>query len=49
MFFFVTWELRGKFPDILDDAKYGVEARKLYKYHDVLAERVMVGIFLAAK
>ena len=30
IFFFVTWELRGKFPDILDDPKYGVEARKLY-------------------
>ncbi len=30
IFFFVTWELRGKFPQILDDAKYGEEARKLY-------------------
>jgi 5-methyltetrahydrofolate--homocysteine methyltransferase len=31
MFFFVTWELRGKFPEILKDPKYGVEATKLYK------------------
>ncbi len=30
VFFFVTWELRGKFPEILDDPKYGEEARKLY-------------------
>ncbi|MDX2430554.1 MAG: vitamin B12 dependent-methionine synthase activation domain-containing protein, partial [Bacteroides sp.] len=30
VFFFVTWELRGKFPDILSDPKYGVEATKLY-------------------
>jgi len=30
MFFFVTWELRGKFPEILKDPKYGVEATKLY-------------------
>lgn len=30
VFFFVTWELRGKFPDILDDPRYGKEARKLY-------------------
>ncbi|MCP4311842.1 MAG: methionine synthase [Bacteroidetes bacterium] len=30
IFFFVTWELRGKFPDILEDPKYGKEARKLY-------------------
>lgn len=31
MFFFVTWELRGKFPDILDHPLYGEEARKLYQ------------------
>ncbi|MFC2090586.1 methionine synthase, partial [Bacteroidota bacterium] len=31
MFFFVTWELRGKFPEILDDKKVGKEAQKLYK------------------
>ncbi len=31
MFFFVTWELRGKFPEILKDPKYGVEATKLYQ------------------
>lgn len=30
MFFFVTWELRGKFPDILSNEKYGEEAQKLY-------------------
>ncbi len=31
IFFFVTWEMRGKFPDILDHPKYGEEARKLYE------------------
>ncbi|HML11842.1 MAG TPA: vitamin B12 dependent-methionine synthase activation domain-containing protein, partial [Xanthobacteraceae bacterium] len=30
--FFSTWELTGKFPAILDDAKFGVAARALY--HD---------------
>ncbi len=30
IFFFVTWEMRGKFPDILTHPKYGEEARKLY-------------------
>jgi 5-methyltetrahydrofolate--homocysteine methyltransferase len=30
MFFFVTWELRGKFPEILSNPKYGTEAQKLY-------------------
>ena len=34
MFFFVTWELRGKFPDILEHPRYGTEAKKLY--HDAL-------------
>src|SRR5262249_5458338 len=28
--FFATWELVGKFPAILDDAKYGEAARGLY-------------------
>jgi 5-methyltetrahydrofolate--homocysteine methyltransferase len=31
VFFFVTWELRGKFPDIFDHPSYGKEARKLYE------------------
>ena len=30
MFFFVTWELRGKFPDILEDPVVGEEATNLY-------------------
>src|SRR3546814_15005578 len=28
--FFTTWELRGRFPDILDDPKYGHAARPLW-------------------
>ncbi len=31
MFFFVTWELRGKFPEILKDPIIGEEAEKLYR------------------
>ena len=30
IFFFVIWELRGKFPDIFKDPRIGKEARKLY-------------------
>lgn len=30
VFFFVTWELRGKFPEIFEDPRYGSEAKKLY-------------------
>jgi len=29
-FFFTAWELRGKFPAILEHAKYGAPARELY-------------------
>jgi 5-methyltetrahydrofolate--homocysteine methyltransferase len=30
IFFFITWELRGKYPDIFQHPDYGEEARKLY-------------------
>jgi 5-methyltetrahydrofolate--homocysteine methyltransferase len=30
VFFFVVWQLRGKFPEILDDPKIGAEAKKLF-------------------
>jgi 5-methyltetrahydrofolate--homocysteine methyltransferase len=30
IFFFIAWQLKGKWPDILDDPKQGEEARKLY-------------------
>ena len=30
IFFFVTWELRGKFPDIFEHPEYGKEARRLF-------------------
>ncbi len=29
--FFQTWEMRGRYPKILDDPEKGVEARKLFK------------------
>jgi 5-methyltetrahydrofolate--homocysteine methyltransferase len=31
IFFFLVWQLRGKWPDILEDPKQGKEARKLYE------------------
>jgi 5-methyltetrahydrofolate--homocysteine methyltransferase len=31
IFFFLVWQLRGKWPDILKDPKQGKEARKLYQ------------------
>lgn len=29
-FFFISWQMKGKFPAILDDPTYGEEARSLY-------------------
>ncbi|MFC2116022.1 methionine synthase [Bacteroidota bacterium] len=31
IFFFLVWQLRGKWPDLLEDPKQGKEARKLYE------------------
>lgn len=51
-FFFFVWELKGKFPDILNDELQGEEARKLYadanRMLDRIAEEKMVqanGVF----
>jgi 5-methyltetrahydrofolate--homocysteine methyltransferase len=51
-FFFFVWELKGKFPDILNGELQGEEARKLYadanRMLDLMAEKKMVqanGVF----
>ncbi len=51
-FFFFVWELKGKFPDILNDELQGEEARKLYadanRMLDQMTEKKMVqanGVF----
>ena len=48
VFFFVTWELRGKFPDILDDPRYGGEARKLYDDAREMLEKIISEKWLTA-
>ncbi|MDX2431056.1 MAG: methionine synthase, partial [Bacteroides sp.] len=48
IFFFVTWELRGKFPDILEDPKYGVEASKLYDDAREMLEKIISEKWLTA-
>lgn len=40
VFFFVVWQLRGKFPDILNDPKIGSEAQKLYDDANRLLDRI---------
>ncbi|MEM7035731.1 MAG: methionine synthase, partial [Bacteroidota bacterium] len=46
--FFATWELRGKFPRILEDEIVGVEATKLYKDARALLKRIVDEKLLSA-
>ena len=47
--FFQAWELRGKFPAILDDAVVGTEARRLYEDALRLLDRIVAGGSLQAR
>ncbi len=38
--FFAAWELHGRFPGIFDDAKFGMEAKKLYEDAGILLDRI---------
>ncbi len=40
-FFFTAWELKGKFPDILEHPRYGEAARDLYEHGRKLLERIV--------
>ena len=46
--FFTTWELRGKYPDILDSAEKGEEARRLLRDANALLDRIVRTGALAA-
>src|SRR5499427_6381557 len=46
--FFATWELAGKFPAILDDAKYGPAARSLFDDAQAMLERIASEGWLSA-
>ena len=48
IFFFVTWELRGKFPDILKDPKYGEEATKLFDDAREMLDKIISEKWLTA-
>ncbi len=49
VFFFVVWQLRGKFPDILKDTKVGNEAQKLFDDANRLLDRIKKEKLLRAK
>jgi len=40
-FFFHAWELKGKFPKILDDPQQGAAARELYEHGRALLQRII--------
>lgn len=48
VFFFVVWQLRGKFPEILEDARYGSEARKLFDDVNKLLDEIIAGNLIRA-
>jgi 5-methyltetrahydrofolate--homocysteine methyltransferase len=39
--FFIAWQMKGKFPDVLEDEKYGEEARKLYDDANELLDHII--------
>jgi 5-methyltetrahydrofolate--homocysteine methyltransferase len=40
-FFFRTWEMKGSFPAILDDEKYGSQARTLYEDAQAMLQKII--------
>ncbi len=47
--FFHTWELKGVYPRILDDEKYGVQARQLFAEANALLDRIVEERLLRAR
>ncbi|MCL6523491.1 MAG: methionine synthase [Thermoflavifilum sp.] len=47
--FFIAWELHGKFPDILRDAKVGESASRLFDDAQVLLQRIVREKWLTAQ
>ncbi|MGA2298081.1 MAG: methionine synthase, partial [FCB group bacterium] len=39
--FFLTWEMKGKYPAILDNPKFGAEARKLFNDAIILLNKII--------
>jgi 5-methyltetrahydrofolate--homocysteine methyltransferase len=48
-FFFAAWELKGRFPAILDDPTHGPAARDLYDHAEKLLARIVSGRLLRAR
>jgi 5-methyltetrahydrofolate--homocysteine methyltransferase len=48
-FFFAAWELKGRFPAILDHPQHGAAARELYGHAQRLLDRIVSGKLLRAR
>ncbi len=48
-FFFAAWELKGRFPAILDHEQHGQAARDLYEHAQKLLQRIISGKLLRAR
>jgi 5-methyltetrahydrofolate--homocysteine methyltransferase len=48
-FFFTAWELKGRFPKILEHPRYGAAARELYENAQELLRRIIDGKLLQAR
>ncbi|HXV95731.1 MAG TPA: methionine synthase [Gaiellaceae bacterium] len=48
-FFFHAWELKGRFPKILDDPVVGAAARELYENAEELLDEIVAGELLQAR
>jgi 5-methyltetrahydrofolate--homocysteine methyltransferase len=48
-FFFAAWELKGRFPAILDHPQHGAAARDLYAQAQALLDRIVRGKLLRAR
>jgi 5-methyltetrahydrofolate--homocysteine methyltransferase len=48
-FFFAAWELKGRFPAILDSPQYGAAARDLYDNARALLDRIVSDRLLTAR
>lgn len=47
--FFITWEMRGKYPEILKDEHVGVEATKLLNDANAMLDKIIAEKWLTAK
>ncbi len=48
-FFFAAWELKGRFPAVLDHPQYGAQARELYEHAQALLKRIIGDRLLTAR